>query len=101
MQAQSVHVILYREDDYYIAHCLEFDLIAQGDDPGEAFKNLLDAIDLQAVYALESGDPGILFNPAPVEYWRMLSAAQGYTPPNGWSLPKIVSRVDCALVTEL
>lgn len=101
MQTQSVHIILYGEGDRYIAHCLEFDLVAQGDDPEGAFKNLLDAIDLQATYALESGDPGILFNPAPAEYWRMLSEAQKYTPEhNGWSLPKIVSRVDCALVAE-
>jgi predicted RNase H-like HicB family nuclease len=100
MQTQSVHVIFYREDDYYVAHCLEFDLVAQGQNLNDAFKNLLDAIELQATYALESDDPSILFNPAPAEYWRMLGLAEGYTPePNGWRLPAIVSRVDCAVVT--
>jgi len=92
----SVHVIVYREESWYVAHCLEFDLVAQGADSLEAFKNLLDAIELQAEYALEAGDWGLLFNPAPAEYWR-----ERYTPePNGWELPAFVSRVDCSLLTK-
>jgi len=97
----SVHVVLYREESRYVAHCLEFDLVAQGADSLEAFKNLLDAIELQAEYALEMGDWGLLFNPAPAEYWRMLVEAERYIPePNGWELPTFVSRADCSLLTK-
>ena len=57
--------------------------------------------ELQAEYAFEAGDWGLLFNPAPAEYWRMLVEAERYTPePNGWELPAFVSRVDCSLLTK-
>jgi hypothetical protein len=95
----SVHIVLYREGDFFIAHCLEFDLAAQGTDAREAFGNLLDAIDLQARYSLEIGDLGNLFNPAPAEYWRLFAQAEPYTPrPDGWRLPDIISAVECGLV---
>ena len=74
MTSLSVHVVLSREEEKrYIAHCLEFDLVAQGEGLLEAFKNLLDAIKVQAAYAQEMGDLGHLFNPAPVEYWKVLA----------------------------
>ena len=74
MTSLSVHVVLSREEEKrYIAHCLEFDLVAQGESLLEAFKNLLDAIEVQAAYAQETGDLGHLFNPAPVECWKVLA----------------------------
>ncbi len=99
MMALTVHLLLYPEETWYVAHCLEFDLVAQGKTPLDAFKNLLDAIDVQAAYAQEAGDWGQLFVPAPAEYWRLLPMAQPYRPsPNGWHLPAILSGIECALV---
>lgn len=96
-----VHVLLYCEEAHYAAHCLEFDLVAQGATTEEAFRNLLDAIELQAAYAQETGDLGNLIQPAPPEYWRMLATSEHYTPqPNGWTLPTILSYVDCSLMRE-
>ena len=68
----TVHVIGYREDDHVVTHCLEFDIVAQGENIKEACKNLLDAIALQAEYTLETGNLENLIQPAPPEYWRML-----------------------------
>ena len=97
--ALTVHLLLYHEETWYVAHCLEFDLVAQGKTPLDAFKNLLDAIDVQATYAQEAGDWGQLFVPAPAEYWRLLPTAQPYTPgTNGWHLPAILSGIECAVV---
>jgi predicted RNase H-like HicB family nuclease len=99
VEALTVHVLLYQEEDYHIAHCLEFDLVAQGATPDEAFQNLLDAIELQADYARETGDLENLIQPAPSEYWRMLLKAERYTPQwNGRTLPAVLSDVDCSLV---
>ena len=99
MEALTVHVILYREEEHYVAHCLEFDLVAQGVTTDEAFLSLLDAIDVQAAYTQETGDLSNLIQPAPSEYWRMLATAERYTPqPDGWTLPAILSKVDCGLV---
>jgi len=66
----DVHILLYSEYDISIAHCLEFDIVAQGKKKIEALKNLLDAIELQISFALENNDLVSIFNPAPAEYWK-------------------------------
>ena len=99
MEALTVHILVYREEEHYVAHCLEFDLAAQGATTSEAFQNLLDAIELQAAYAQETGDLENLIQPAPPEYWRLLATAEHYTPqPDGWTLPRILDHADCGLV---
>ena len=98
MGSMAVHVILYREADQVVAHCLEFDLVAQGVTSDEAYRNLLDAIDLQAGYTLETGDLENLIQLAPVEYWQMLVKADPYTPKaDGWFLPSVLSHADCSM----
>ena len=99
MKALMVHAVLYREDDLFLAHCLEFDLVAQGETAEQAYHNLLDAIELQTEFVREQGDLDNLIQPAPVEYWQMLASAERFTPPaNGWQLPSSVSAVECGLV---
>jgi hypothetical protein len=99
--ARTVHVLLYPEETWYVGHCLEFDLVAQGKEPLEAFRNLLNAIEVQAAYAQETGDWSLLFTPAPAEYWRLLAGAEQYEPGrDGWRLPSIVADVECALVRQ-
>ena len=100
MKTLMVHAVLYREDTYFLAHCLEFDLVAQGDTPDEAYRNLLDAIDLQTEFVLENGDLTNLVRPAPIEYWQLLTTAERFTPQsNGWTLPSPVAAIDCSLVS--
>jgi predicted RNase H-like HicB family nuclease len=100
MNPLAVHIILYPEQDLYLAHCLEFDLVAQGATPDEAFQNLLDAIELQVTYTMESGDIKNLIQLAPSEFWQMWVTAKEYTPqPNGWTWPAVLSHADCSLVT--
>lgn len=89
--AQSA-AVLYRKDDLFLAHCLEFDLVAQGDTAEQAYHNLLDAIELRTAFVREQGALDNLIQPAPVEYWQMLASAERFTPPaNGWQLPSSVS----------
>ena len=93
-------ILFCPEERRYIAHCLEFDLVAQGKSPLESFRNLLDAIEVQAAYTQETGDLGQLFNPAPAEYWKVLATAGRYVPSaDGWKLPVFISSVECALVS--
>lgn len=94
-----VHIIFYPEDDHYVAHCLEFDLVAQGHSTEESFQNLLDAIELQTAYALETGDLENLIQPAPPEFWRMLLKSQNDTQVcAGRTLPRILSNTECSVV---
>lgn len=100
MDPLAVHIILYPEESIYLAHCLEFDLVAQGATLDEAFQNVLDAIDLQVAYTMETGEMANLFQLAPIEFWQMLVTAKQYTPrANGWTLPAMLSHADCSLVT--
>lgn len=100
MKALMVHAVLYREDDIFLAHCLEFDLVAQGETPDQAYHNLLDAIELQMEFVREHGDLLDLIQLAPIEYWQMLASADRFTPQaNGWQLPSLVSAVECGLVS--
>ena len=99
IKSLMVHVIIYREEDYYLAHCLEFDLAAQGNNIQESFQNLLDAVELQTAYALETGDLENLIQPAPPEFWRMLFKSQNNTELyNNIKLPEILSDIECGVV---
>jgi len=99
MKSLTVHVLFYCEEDHYVAHCLEFDLVAQGDSIKDSYKNLLDAIELQADYALETDNLENLINPAPPEYWRMLVKAESEAEMfAGMKLPEILSNIDCSVL---
>ena len=101
MEAIAVHILFSEEGNLYLAHCLEFDLVAQGSTREDAFRNLLDAIELQAEYAEETGDVSQLIQPAPPEYWQLLAHAKPYAAPrNGWKLPAVLAHADCSLAPQ-
>lgn len=68
-------VLLYPEDDFWIAHCLETDLVAEGRNVTEAIDNLIDISNVQIRAALDEGDLASLFSPAPADIWRMYAVA--------------------------
>ena len=73
-------VLIYREEPYWIAHCLETDLVAEGQTITDAVDNLVAISNVQIQSSLEEGDLAAVFFPAPPEVWRMYSiAAEGPT----------------------
>jgi predicted RNase H-like HicB family nuclease len=56
--------VFYYEQDRWIAHCLQFDLIGDGETRAEAMENLAEAIQLQVEATLESRNFANLFSPA-------------------------------------
>ncbi len=72
----SLHVLVYREDDFWLAHCLEFDAVAQGGTPEQARAGLIDAIETLVSDAIEHGDEAGLYSPAPAELWRRFGQAK-------------------------
>ena len=68
-------ILLYRENKWSIAHCLEMDLPAEGGTPAEALKNLTDLMDYQIQTALAEGDLESIFSPAPPELWKSFAVA--------------------------
>jgi predicted RNase H-like HicB family nuclease len=66
-------VLVYPEDDWWIAHCLEMDLPAEGNTPDEAIQNLLDIARVQVEDALKHQNLTSIFSAAPAELWRQFA----------------------------
>jgi len=84
--------LIYRDDDWWVAHCLETDVVAEGNTPLRAFENLLSLTDLQIETALEEGDLQSIFRQAPPEI--LSHFAVGYDHDFRRRGPKAVERFD-------
>ena len=72
--------VAYREEGWWLAHCLQLDIIAEGTTPQEAFRSLQSLCDLQLMRALEEGDLASVLRPAPPEIWHMYYMATDAAP---------------------
>ena len=72
----NLSAIVYQEDGVWIAHCLELDIVTEGDDVDDAVRSLVSLCDLQIKTALEEGDVQSIFRPAPPEVWQMFSSGK-------------------------
>jgi len=70
-----LRVVFYYEQDQWVAHCLEFDLVGDGESQVDALKCLTEAIELQIAASLEHNNAENLFSPAEGKFLRMF--AQG------------------------
>ncbi|MCH7987777.1 MAG: hypothetical protein IID46_01360 [Planctomycetes bacterium] len=71
----SLRVVFYYEQDRWIAHCLEFDLMGDGETQPEALESLSEAISLQIDASLVHNNPENLFTPAEGKFLHLF--AQG------------------------
>ena len=69
----NLSAIAYCEDGVWIAHCLELDIVADGADVDDAIKSLISLCDFQIRTAMEQGEFGSVFRPAPPEIWAMFA----------------------------
>ena len=73
-------VLLYKEGEDYVAHCLEFDLVNTTTESFEtAYTELHDLVISYLNYAYESDNTDHLYNPAPAEYWNRFYKSVPYT----------------------
>ena len=70
------HILVYREKDYWIAHCLEFDLLADSQTPQKAVSILSGVINTHIEYLKKNNAMHQLYNPAPKKYWKLLVDAE-------------------------
>jgi len=64
MMRVPLRVVFYYEQDQWVAHCLEFDLLGSGDTKQEALDSLTQAICLQIEFSAEHNNLANLFTPA-------------------------------------
>ena len=65
-------VLIEKQTDCYTAHCLQLDLITDGDTKAEAEAMIVDAISEQITFAIKNNLTDYLFQPAPPAEWRKL-----------------------------
>lgn len=71
----TLRALVYPEDGLWIAHCLELDLVAEGETPRKAFEDLQSLTELQIATALEDGNLQSIFRTAPPEIHATFAVA--------------------------
>jgi hypothetical protein len=67
----GLRAVTYQQGGWWIAHCLELDLVAEGKTPIAATKDVMELASTQIAAAVESGDIQSVFRAAPPEIWAM------------------------------
>lgn len=88
--------VVYREGQWWIAHCLEMDVVAEGDTPLEAITSAIELCGVKIDEALRDGSVRSIFRPAPPEIWELFARAKRFRKPPGttFALPNAVSKFD-------
>jgi hypothetical protein len=70
----NLSAIVYRESGFWLAHCLELDIVGEGRDAADAVRTLMPLCDLQIGVAIEEGDLQSIFRAAPPEIWKLYAS---------------------------
>lgn len=70
-----LRAVAYPHGKWWIAHCLELDLVAEGTDPESALHDLMDLSATQIETAIEGGNLEAVFRAAPPEIWATFARA--------------------------
>lgn len=66
----SIRTLIYKEDESYVAHALEMDILAYGKTEKEACDELKKLLTNQLIFAALRGDPSMVYFPAPDEFFK-------------------------------
>lgn len=84
----DLRFVAYPDGEGWVAHCLELDLVAQGQSADEAFGNLVELCDFQIETAAQDGDLESIFRPAPSQFWALYSRGKprrkSFSPESGY-----------------
>src|ERR1700678_1638709 len=72
----DLRVVFYREADRWVAHCLEMDLMGDGDDKIAAMQNLWEAIAIQINASIDAKNHANIFMPADARFFEMFAAGK-------------------------
>jgi hypothetical protein len=62
-------ILIKKEEDYFLAHCLQFDIVATNDTLAGVKKDIIDLCRAHIEYSYENDNMEYLFSPAPREVW--------------------------------
>ena len=72
IQTNPLDVLISQEEGKHYAHCLPFDLLAEGESQEEAMRKLGEMIFEYIKFFMESNMEPFIFRPAPMKYWEIL-----------------------------
>ena len=87
-------VLIEKEGGRYTAHCLQFDLVTEGNTIKEAEEMIIDAIFEYVTFATENNIIHEMFRPAPKDEWQKLSTSKPMKHITFEYTDKLVSEVD-------
>jgi hypothetical protein len=70
------NLLVKKEDDTYVAHCLELDIVATSRDLEQVKSDMVDLIKAQVDYAFSNNNLAHLYHPAPPEVWQEFYACK-------------------------
>ena len=102
----SFKVLIKRDPDAWVAHCLELDLVAVADTVDQVEKDIIDIMVAHVRYAIENDNVWHMFHPAPPEVWRAFFTCNDREetcyrkeepegPENEWSIVPIIQASKC------
>ena len=68
--AITVSILIKKEEDYFLAHCLEMDIVTTGETYEQVNNDIISLIKAQIEYAFLNDNMDHLFCPAPQEVWE-------------------------------
>lgn len=71
------NILVKEEDDLFVAHCLELDIVATADAIDEVKNDLFDLIITQVSSAFSNDNLDYLFHPAPADVWKEFYQCKG------------------------
>ena len=71
-----VQIVFYKDENDWIAHCLQFDVCGHGVTKQEALECLSEAVRIQVEDSLKNNNTRNLFSPADSEFFRMFAAGK-------------------------
>ena len=63
-------ILLKKENELFVAHCLELDIVASGKDVDQVRTDIIDLVKAQVSYAFSNDNLDYLYHPAPPEVWK-------------------------------
>jgi hypothetical protein len=70
----DLRVVFYQEAGFWVAHCLEMDVMGHAADKPQAMDNLLDAVVAQIAASIKVNNPANIFMPADAKFFEMFAA---------------------------
>ena len=83
----ELRAVIYHDQDTgrWVGHCLEMDIVGEGDTPQMAAQEVMDLCDTQIIACIENRNLDDIFSPAPSEIFTIYAQARNFvdhiTPP--------------------